>query len=240
MTLAAVRVAPGTGSGRLHLVDDPLVWGASSVNRGEVLALPSLWWPPTEALPASAAAILLHGVPYDVGATVEVPVVAGVDADLLREGEVARVDGTAGTFSIDGVEEVPVVTAFLERPDGRILLLKRSPERRSYPECWAGVSGILEDRTALAQAIREVREETGIGLSHEDVGAAGAPVLVREGSRILVVHPFRFRVRDPEVTLDREHSRAEWIQPAAIIHRPTVPKLDRAWEAVAPSVRPKG
>ena len=166
------------------------------------------------------------------------PVVGDVDADILREQETVEVNGSLGTLTIPGVEEVRVVTAFLERRDGRILLLERSQKVGSFRGRWAAVSGFLEDPTPLDQAYREVREEVGLDRPALLLAATGRPVLARDGARIFVVHPFRFRVHDPEIRLDWEHVRAEWVDPAEIRRRPTVPKLERVWDALTgPSER---
>ena len=182
--------------------------------------------------------MLLHGVPSAAPFTSSVPVVAGVDADILREQEEVELDGSLGTLTIAGVEEVRVVTAFLERDDGRILLLERSRRVGSFQGRWAGVSGFLEDPTPLDQAYREVQEEVGLIRDVLELRTTGMPVLARDGSRIFIVYPFRFGVHDPEIRLDWEHVRAEWVDPSEIGRRPTVPKLDRVWESLcAPDPR---
>jgi ADP-ribose pyrophosphatase YjhB (NUDIX family) len=231
MTLPALGVVPGRATGRVHLADDPLRW-ESGRPFPEVLALPALWWPPTEPLPAGVVAVLLHGVPPEAGPAGDVPVIARVDADVVREGDEVEVNGTIGRFRIDGVEEVEVVTSFLERADGRILLLERSEKVGSFRGHWAGVSGFLEDATPLDQALREIREETGLASDDLELTVAGTPVLARDGSRVFVVHPFRFLTRNTEIRIDWEHNRAEWVVPTEIGRRRTVPKLDRAWESV--------
>jgi hypothetical protein len=80
-----------------------------------------------------------------------------------------------------------------------------------------------------------------VGLSPESLRleTAGAPVLARDGNRVFVVYPFRFRTATTVVRLDWEHVRAEWVDPAEIRRRPTVPKLDRVWENVRPHPPPK-
>jgi len=238
MTLPALGVVPGRASGTVHLVNDPLHW-VSGRPPPEVLALPSLWWPPAEPLPSGVVAVLLHGVPSEAGRAVGVPTVARVDPDVVREGETVEVNGTIGRFRIEGVEEVEVVTAFLERADGRILLLERSEKVGSFRGYWAGVSGFLESATPLEQAFREIREETGVGADDLELLSRGEPILARDGSRVFIVHPFRFLTRRAEIRLDWEHNRAEWVEPIEIRKRPTVPKLDRAWESVAAPL-PKG
>jgi len=223
--------------GSVHLVDDPVHW-SSGRPPPEVLALPALWWPPKDRLPKGVVGVLLHGLPGESVRIVRKPTLARVDRDVLREGETVEVNGTLGRFRIEGVEEVGVVTSFLERADGRILLLERSSKVGSFQGHWAGVSGFLEAATPLEQAFREILEETGLTANDIDLVSEGAPVLARDGARVFVVHPFRFRTRSTEVRLDWEHTRAEWVDPTEIGRRPTVPKLDRVWESVA-SAPPK-
>jgi len=238
VTLPALGVYRGRATGPVHLVDDPLHW-SSGRTIPEVLALPSLWWPPRESLPRGTAAVILHGVPSEGGRTVRVPTVARVDRDVLREGETVEVNGTLGVFRVEGVKEVGVVTSFLERDDGRILLLERSEKVGSFQGHWAGVSGFLESASPLEQAFREIVEETGLTANDLELLSEGAPVLSRDQEQVFVVHPYRFRARRTEVRLDWEHTRAEWVDPSEITRRPTVPKLERAWESVA-AARPKG
>lgn len=55
-----------------------------------------------------------------------------------------------------------VACAILVR-SGRLLLGRRSPHRRSYPDCWDVLGGHLEDGETPAQAlVREVGEEVGL------------------------------------------------------------------------------
>jgi 8-oxo-dGTP diphosphatase len=168
-----------------------------------------------------------------------VPAVAGVDPGLLRESERVAIDGSAGTLEIDGVREVRVVTAFLQRPDGRILLLRRSEQVGSFQGHWAAVSGYLEDPSPAAQVLREVREETGVSDPKLTLVGPGDPVLSRDGNRVYVVHPFRVDVPSDEVRLNWEHTEFEWVDAAEMGRRPTVPHLQRAWERVRALPRPK-
>ena len=132
--------------------------------------------------------------------------------------------------------QVHVVTAFL-RNAGEILLLRRSERVGSYRGCWAAVSGYLEEPDALAQALREVEEETGIGRSALRLVTAAEPLAVADLAlgREWVVHPFLFdlEVRPPG-HLDWEHSAFRWVTPAALAHLPTVPRLATALEACWP------
>ncbi|HZY70238.1 MAG TPA: NUDIX domain-containing protein [Thermoplasmata archaeon] len=162
------------------------------------------------------------------------PVVGELEVDAFRDGDRGAIDGSSGAVSLDGVERTDVVTAFLERRDGRILLLQRSERVGSFRGRWAGVSGFLEGNEPERQAHREILEETGIEGPSLRLEARGRVAFARDGPRLYAVHPFRFRVALPTVRLDWEHSVAEWVEPAEIRRRPTVPGLDRVWERVAP------
>ena len=61
----------------------------------------------------------------------------------------------------------------------------------------------------------------------------------RSGQEVYVVHPFLFRVSSADVRLDWEHTEFEWVDSSEIRSRPTVPKLDRAWDAVTAGSVPK-
>jgi 8-oxo-dGTP pyrophosphatase MutT (NUDIX family) len=160
------------------------------------------------------------------------PAIGDIDADLFRVGDELRLDGGEGVVEIGDVEEVPVVTAFLERADGRILILRRSEKVGSFRGRWAAVSGYLEGVPPRSQAVREISEETGLGPDDLEEVTEGPILYAREGGRVFTIHPFRVRVARSEVRLDWEHTEGEWVGPSEIARRSTVPKLLQAWEAV--------
>lgn len=163
--------------------------------------------------------------------------VGGCDGDLFESGDSVRIDGGSGLVEISGVTEHPVVTSILVRPDGRILLLKRSERVGSFRGRWAGVSGFLEESDPRRQALKEIREETGIPPSALTPLAEGAPVYSRDGPHLFVVHPFAYLVGSDQVRIDWEHTEFEWVDPGEIGRRPTVPKLDRVWAELETNVR---
>ncbi len=134
------------------------------------------------------------------------------------------------------VQTVHVVTAFL-RHQGSVLLLRRSDRVGSYRGRWAAVSGYLEEPTALAQALREMQEETGVAPAEVTLAAAGEPFAVEDSTlgRRWIVHPLLFdaAVRPP-ILLDWEHSEFRWVRPADLARLPTVPRLAEALEACWP------
>jgi ADP-ribose pyrophosphatase YjhB (NUDIX family) len=119
-----------------------------------------------------------------------------------------------------------VVTAFLERADGRILVLRRSAGARSYPGAWSGVSGSIEGDEPLQRAYTEIAEETGLARADVELLAVGRPLEI-EGWR---VHPFLFRCRNPEaVRLNDENTEARWVEPGGLGKLQTVPALEEAY-----------
>ncbi|ADE15303.1 NUDIX hydrolase [Nitrosococcus halophilus Nc 4] len=129
-----------------------------------------------------------------------------------------------------------VVTVFLEH-QGKILLVRRSQRVGSYQGRWSGISGYLEDPTPLAQALREIQEETG--LKGEDITLlkSGPPLSVDDPDSPVLweVHPFLFQVEHPEaIRLDWENTELCWVTPTALSDYPTVPALAEALAQVYP------
>ena len=138
------------------------------------------------------------------------------------------------------MEERKVVTCFLLRTgaSGRdeILVLRRSGQVGTYRGRWAGVSGYLESEP-LAQARREIAEETGLAPEEATLLKSGEPLAFTDeelGVR-WVVHPFLFRVSpDAPVSIDWEHVEARWVRPGALGRYRTVPRLREALARVYP------
>jgi len=128
-----------------------------------------------------------------------------------------------------------VVTCFLRNPaDDTVLLGRRSDRVSTYPGHWAAISGSVEDAGPMAQAYREVEEETGLGSSRVHLLAEGPAVRFPDWELgiVWVVHPYLFRCETPEaVRPDWEHVRFQWADPGRIRELLTVPKLAEAYEA---------
>ena len=135
----------------------------------------------------------------------------------------------------DNLERREVVTAFL-RHAGKILLVRRSDKVGSYQGCWSAISGYLEDPTPLAQAQREIAEETGLTASDIQLIKSGVPLEIPapELGCCWVVHPFLFDIEEPQrVQLDWENAELRWVEPSVLAEYKTVPKLLDAFEAVS-------
>jgi 8-oxo-dGTP pyrophosphatase MutT (NUDIX family) len=132
------------------------------------------------------------------------------------------------------LERREVVTAFL-RYRGEILLVRRSDRVGTYQGCWSAISGYLEEPTPLAQAKREIREETGLTEKEARLVKEGEPLEIPapELGCCWVVHPFLFDIADPEqIRLDWENLELRWVAPSRLKEYETVPKLREAYMAV--------
>jgi 8-oxo-dGTP diphosphatase len=231
--------APGRAEGTARWVTGPLALPLRPAPSGglvlcarEVVARPS-----AGPEPFSAAALVLAEPEPALPAPAGVPAVGEIPFALVSDGDRVVVDGDAGRLDLPEVKATSVVTSFLERSDGRILLLKRSDKVGSFRGRWAGVSGYLELATPLGQAYREIEEETGIPPARLTLVTVGTPLFARGEGRAFEVHPFRFRVLDPEVRTDWEHTESRWVAPSQIPGLPTVPRLWETWERVATDSR---
>jgi len=124
-----------------------------------------------------------------------------------------------------------VVTCILEH-DGKILLLKRSNQVGTYRGLWGGVAGYVEElEDPYDTAIKEIRQETGIGLDALELVRKGDPIEISdtyEGRRYnWIVYPFLFHVQAKElVRIDWEHEEYRWVHPSEVRKLETVPGLD--------------
>jgi 8-oxo-dGTP pyrophosphatase MutT (NUDIX family) len=127
-----------------------------------------------------------------------------------------------------------IVTSFLQK-DEKILICWRSDKVGTYKGEWAAISGHLEEKSPLAQAKREIREETGLEEKDLLLIKEGEPMRVDDIERDLYwrVYPFLFKITsDRELKLNYEHTECKWIKPQQLKETVTVPKLYEAWERI--------
>jgi 8-oxo-dGTP diphosphatase len=133
----------------------------------------------------------------------------------------------------DPLQQREVVTAFL-RHRGKVLIVRRSEKVGSYRGRWSGISGYLEAPTPLVQALREVREETGLNEDALRLISAATPLEIPAPELNIgwVVYPFLFEIDDPErIRLDWENTELRWVTLAELRDYPTVPALTEALAA---------
>ncbi|MEW5759997.1 MAG: NUDIX pyrophosphatase [Candidatus Thermoplasmatota archaeon] len=120
-----------------------------------------------------------------------------------------------------------VVTCFIKYK-GKILILKRSDKVRTHKGKWAGVSGYVEENEKPEfTAYKEVKEEVGLGKDEIVLKKVGMPFEIERED--WVVHTFLFETeKEPNISIDWEHTEYRWIQPDEIENYDTVPKLKEA------------
>ena len=93
---------------------------------------------------------------------------------------------------------------------GKILLLKRSPHKKWYPEEWDIISGKLKNGESPKECFRrELFEETGI--NHYKLMENKKPYIYQEEKRQWLVHPYHCVVKQNVVQLDGEHNVYKWV-----------------------------
>lgn len=139
---------------------------------------------------------------------------------LFEDGDTVTVDADAGVVEIEGVEMKETVSSALLM-DGRILMLKRPDDNRSFPGVWSLVAGKIEKgETPTEAARREIFEETTIEVGAPD--AALHPLYVREGDILWKVHPFLYRVDLAKPVINDENVAFQWVSVEEISKLDTV------------------
>ena len=111
-------------------------------------------------------------------------------------------------------QDLRTVSVTLRREDGRVLLLRRTPERGGF---WQIVTGRIEPgESPLQTAAREAREETGFSLRIGDLRDLDYAHSFALGSRVppLVVQETAFAAEvQGEARLSVEHDAHRWCTP---------------------------
>jgi lipoyl(octanoyl) transferase len=158
-----------------------------------------------------------------------VPPTAEVEEQLA-----AHLAEALGRRPASGEPDLRTVSVVPVAPDGRVLLLRRTPERGGF---WQPVTGRIEaGESAQAAAERELGEETGLpgpvrALDYRHAFALSPDVnRVREGS-LVVAEEVAFGAPlagAGEPRLSREHCQHAWLSPEQALARVPFAGLRRA------------
>jgi 8-oxo-dGTP pyrophosphatase MutT (NUDIX family) len=140
--------------------------------------------------------------------------------DLLRNGDDVTVDGDNGTIEMHNVRAVRCVSSVIY-VNGKILMLRRPDDARSFPGVWSLVAGRVEaDESTDDAAKREIFEETGLRVSAHS--ASLRPILVRENDMVWEVYPYIFVHDVSDVRLNKENIDHRWVLPGEMERMNTV------------------
>ncbi|AGI47512.1 hypothetical protein TALC_00512 [Thermoplasmatales archaeon BRNA1] len=165
--------------------------------------------PPAALINRSAETIVTTGAVIS-----SVPMVDGIDVSVFRDGDDVVVNGSTGEVEIKNVTLKPAVSSALVH-NGKVLLLRRPDDARSFPGKWSLVSGHIEEgETPEEAARREIEEETGVKVSSpRNVQDA---FCVREGNTVWEIHPFLFAVDSEMIDLSPENVDFAWVECAKV------------------------
>lgn len=120
-----------------------------------------------------------------------------------------------------------IVTGIVRNPDGKILLLKKSDEARTYPGKWSFCSGHIKEYEAAEDTVlREIKEETGMEGSIEREGNI-IEILDGDHGKRWVIACYLCSVPSDEVRLCHENTDFAWVDEDDIDTYDTVPGLQK-------------
>ncbi len=128
-----------------------------------------------------------------------------------------------GQVDYTDIRYAPVLDVVVTR-GGRVLLAKRSADRRLYPNCWATIDGFLDDDYAIEdKAMEELHEELGMHPS-DVMRLKRGSVIIQEDpllNKTWLVVPVLAEVGTDKFTLDWEASEARWFMPGKSLRSTT-------------------
>ncbi|MBC7581627.1 NUDIX domain-containing protein [Aeromicrobium sp.] len=102
---------------------------------------------------------------------------------------------------------------------GKLLLVQRSDDMRTWPGIWHCIGGYLDDdKTIEDKALEELWEEAGISTERVTSMQRFAPILREDNAhgKTLFTVPVRADIVGYEYTLNWESQAAIWIDPAEV------------------------
>lgn len=140
-----------------------------------------------------------------------------------------------GRINYSNSDTAPVIVIFIKYKD-KIILLKRSDKVRTYQGKWNTVAGYLDEMKPINEKIlQELREELKIKKSNILSIRLGEPYTFKdvkvEVNKTWIVHPILIELKKkPEIKLDWEHIKYQWIKPGGLKNFETVPDLSKSFD----------
>lgn len=109
------------------------------------------------------------------------------------------------------MKPIKIISVIFINNFGKILLLKRSIDVKSYRGKWNVISGTLKKGEDPKKCLkREIKEE--IGITKYKIIKSGKPYIDKQKEGVWLVYPFLLKVLNSKIKLNRkEHDEYKWV-----------------------------
>lgn len=102
------------------------------------------------------------------------------------------------------------ISAVIENKKGKILLLKRNPNEKWYPQKWCIVAEKMKENETPDECFkRGLTEETGIKYCEKIERKKS--YLFEDGDFKRIIYPYRCKINNNNIKLNHEHSDYKWV-----------------------------
>lgn len=107
-------------------------------------------------------------------------------------------------------KEIYAMACVVINGEGKILLLKRSPDKKFFPGQWVtvGAAPLLKDENMELIAKREIKDE--LGLEGKILKSGEVMSVIADGYQ-WHIFPFLTQIESDTVTLNDEHTEYKWV-----------------------------
>lgn len=109
---------------------------------------------------------------------------------------------------------------------GKVLLVRRTEDRRLYPGYWDVINGFLDDHSSIEKkATEELREEAGIRQDDIVSFKRGQASIIEdpEYNKTWLIVPILAEIKTATFTLDWEATEAAWFTPGDVAKKKLIP-----------------
>lgn len=111
------------------------------------------------------------------------------------------------------MNKIFAVTCVIINDKGQILLLKRSPDKKYFPNKWASVGAApltpQDDRKFIA--LREIKDE--LGVDGEITKEGKELIFVVDNDQEWHIKTFLGKIKNYNIKLNHEHTEYRWVNP---------------------------